>query len=182
MKAKFQIPALLFACAALSAANVSAQPEDMIAWHNEQSESLMLTGKDALISKTIFLDNCLNKTSVSKAEYYQTIQPAEANQVLLKTYFGTGELKMVGKAQKSDDLILHGNFVFYYQNGIVESRGKYTDGIKDGIWERFAPNGEVKAERIYTGKPVEHYFETPAYKVNYETSGVIDQGVANQSQ
>lgn len=182
MKVNYQTTALLIAIAALSVAPASAQLNEMIAWNYEQSESNSFKVKDALILKTIFLDDCLNKTSVSNAAYYQTIQPVDANLFLIKTYFGNGDLKMVGTAQNSNDLIQHGNFEFYYQNGMVESRGKYTNGVKDGIWERFAPDGSVKAERIYTGIPVQYYFEIPAFKDNCQISGAMTRSFANQNQ
>jgi antitoxin component YwqK of YwqJK toxin-antitoxin module len=166
MKSIFQIPALLIAFAALSAASISAQPQDLITWNHESAEFVSASNKNVWILKTVFLDNCLNQTTVSKAEYYQTFQPLGNDQFLIKTYFATGELKMTGTARQSDLPVFHGNFVYYYQSGVVESRGKYTNGIKDGIWERFDPNGDEKAERIYTGIPVEHYFETLAYKYN----------------
>lgn len=182
MKAKFQIPALLFAFAAMSAAPASAQLDDMIAWNNEQLESSAPSIKEAILLKTIFLDNHFNQTSVSQAAYYQTVQPIGANLFLIKSYFVNGDLKMVGTAKNTNDLINHGEFVYYYQSGAVESRGKFSNGVKDGIWQRFAPDGRVKSERIYTGKPVEHYFETPAFKVNYQTPDAMNRGLANQPQ
>jgi antitoxin component YwqK of YwqJK toxin-antitoxin module len=166
MKTHFKTSALLIALAAQCVAPVSAQSDEMIAWNFVQTESEHPVAKEVRSVKKTFLDNHLNKTSIAEANYYQIIQPFGNDQVLIKTYFATGELKMTGMAKQVDEPILHGQFVFYYQNGKVESRGKYSNGIKDGIWERFAPNGEKKAERVYTGIPVWQYFETLVYKVN----------------
>lgn len=44
---------------------------------------------------------------------------------------------------------MHGDFVHYYTNGRVESRGRFEHGRKTGVWERFDAGGKPLAERIY---------------------------------
>jgi len=67
----------------------------------------------------------------------------------VKAYFMTGELKMEGWFKEKELTTPHGEFVFYYQNGQVESEGEFMEGSKFGLWERFDFEGNPKPEKIY---------------------------------
>lgn len=43
----------------------------------------------------------------------------------------------------------HGEFTFYHLNGLVESHGRYEQGRKVGVWQRFDRAGRPLADRIY---------------------------------
>jgi hypothetical protein len=112
MKTHFKTSALLIALAAQCVAPVSAQSDEMIAWNSVQTESEHPVAKEVRSLKKIFLDNHLNKTSVAEANYYQIIQPFGNDQVLIKTYFATGELKLTGMAKQADDPFYMANLCF----------------------------------------------------------------------
>jgi len=165
MKAIVQNIASLIAAGFIILGTTSAQSEQFLASNDEATSVARTSAGTALILKTSFLNDVMEVSGTRDASYYQTIQAAGAMGFMLKTYFLTGELKMIGHTKESGCFLPDGEFVFYYQNGAVESRGQYRNGVKAGIWERYASDGTSKAERVYTGIPVELYFETPAYKV-----------------
>ncbi|MDZ4824317.1 MAG: hypothetical protein SH856_12740 [Flavobacteriales bacterium] len=48
-----------------------------------------------------------------------------------------------------------GQFVFFYENGTVESSGQYDRGYKVGEWKRFADSGVEKPVRYYNPETAE---------------------------
>ena len=57
----------------------------------------------------------------------------------------TGKLKLV-KSYLND--LLHGEYVYYWDNGNVRFRGKYKNSQRIGIWKSFSKTGEVILEEI----------------------------------
>ena len=58
----------------------------------------------------------------------------------------TGKLKLV-KNYLND--LLHGEYVYYWDNGNVHFRGKYEHSRRIGIWRSFSKTGEVILEEIF---------------------------------
>ena len=58
----------------------------------------------------------------------------------------TGKLKLV-KNYLND--LLHGEYVYYWDNGNVRFRGKYENSQRIGIWRSFSKTGEVILEEIF---------------------------------
>jgi len=67
----------------------------------------------------------------------------------VKAYFLTGELKMEGWFKDKELMQPHGEFIYYYQNGQIESKGEFMEGSKFGLWERYDFEGNPKSEKIY---------------------------------
>jgi antitoxin component YwqK of YwqJK toxin-antitoxin module len=42
-----------------------------------------------------------------------------------------------------DEILLHGECSLYYPGGALKERGMYINGLRDGVWEEFAPSGEM---------------------------------------
>jgi antitoxin component YwqK of YwqJK toxin-antitoxin module len=57
----------------------------------------------------------------------------------------TGKLKLV-KNYLND--LLHGEYVYYWDNGNIRFRGKYEKSQRIGIWRNFNKNGDVILEEI----------------------------------
>jgi TonB family protein len=43
----------------------------------------------------------------------------------------------------------HGEFKYFYANGVVESQGRYANGNKVGVWNRWSYDGNPKPDRQY---------------------------------
>ena len=63
----------------------------------------------------------------------------------------TGKLKLV-KNYLND--LLHGEYVYYWDNGNVRFRGKYENSQRIGIWRSFSKTGEVISEEIFKSSKI----------------------------
>mgnify|MGYP001013042894 CR=1 FL=1 len=58
----------------------------------------------------------------------------------------TGKLKL--KKTYLNDL-LHGEYVYFWDNGNVRFRGKFENSNRVGIWRSFSKSGEIITEEIF---------------------------------
>ena len=63
----------------------------------------------------------------------------------------TGKLKLV-KNYLND--LLHGEYVYYWDNGNVRFCGKYENSQRIGIWRSFSKTGEVILEEIFKSSKI----------------------------
>ncbi len=66
-----------------------------------------------------------------------------------KAYDAEGRLLAEGRFRDAGLKEMHGDFIYYHVNGQVESRGRFENGRKIGVWERFDTEGRPMAERVY---------------------------------
>jgi hypothetical protein len=97
-----------------------------------------------------FMNKVFKPVQESEAVYYRNITATAEG------YGGTvcwmnGTVRMTGffTSSSNEELVKHGNFVFYYDNGNVESSGYYEHGIKVGSWKRFTSDGTARTDRYY---------------------------------
>lgn len=83
------------------------------------------------------------------ARYYRLDTRLEEEVTSVTMYYITGVKKMEGQYQGIDPQLEEGEFVYYYRNGQVESRGRYCKGKKCGIWKRYAWDGSERSDRLY---------------------------------
>jgi TonB family protein len=109
------------------------------------------TKKAAVPGVKVYLDAKMQEVSKGKSIFFRKAEPDGDNGWLVMVYFNGGELKMQGHYIDAELTKPHGEFVYHYQNGQIESKGLYENGAKIGVWERWNPDGSPKAERFYTG-------------------------------
>ncbi len=96
------------------------------------------------------LDAKLEKTSPDKARYHRRLVRVNDTLFFAEVFDLKERLRFTGNyIFKEGKLKEQGEFVFYYPNGEVESRGMYHDGFKVGNWERFAENGAQRPDKYY---------------------------------
>jgi len=105
-------------------------------------------------NEAIYLDERMRETKKKNATYYCELVGVTDNYYHYKAFFLTGELKMEGWYADAEMQKPHGDFVFYYQSGQIESKGEYREGEKYGIWQRFDKSGAEKAEKVYAFLPL----------------------------
>ena len=105
--------------------------------------------------KVIYLDTQLEIVKKKGATFYANKVFAGDLGFAVKAYFMTGELKYSGYYKSEDLRIQNGKFIYYHQNGKIESQGEYINGAKSGLWERFDETGKPKQERFYTINPLD---------------------------
>lgn len=101
-------------------------------------------------SERDFMDKVFKPVSEKEAAYYRDIISIEDG-FGGSIYWINGDLRMTGFYNNKIDgeFVKHGNFVFYYADGTVESSGYYENGIKVSAWKRFTANGTPRTDRYY---------------------------------
>ncbi|MFM9983783.1 MAG: TonB family protein [Flavobacteriales bacterium] len=111
---------------------------------------LCYTAVDAQ-SRTEFLDaQWKTVASSDKAKYSRAITlvlPDSAYAVTVNLV--DGETIMQGSFKDKVLEIEHGDFTFWYDNGNMESKGRFKEGYKVGVWKRWNSEGIAKPDRIY---------------------------------
>jgi len=100
---------------------------------------------------TTYLDATFEETIKRKAIYVRTL--TAVNDSLLDAVvheIETNLLKMKGKyILRTEKLMEHGLFIYYYTSGKIESEGMYEYGYKMGAWKRFTAQGVQRPDRFY---------------------------------
>lgn len=101
-------------------------------------------------SRIEYLDPQFNIVKDSATcKYVRTVAPVSDSLFNVEIKYRTGELMMVGAYKDSNLKIAHGDFKYYYANGIVESEGKCNNGNRVGNWKRWSYDGTQKPDRQY---------------------------------
>lgn len=98
-----------------------------------------------------YLDNTLQTVKSARlATYTRQLTSLGGDEFKAEIKTREGVVKVKGGYIKiKDELLEHGEFIFYYPNGNVESRGRYEKGVKVGVWERYSVDGQRKPDRYY---------------------------------
>ena len=97
-----------------------------------------------------YLSQLFKTTEKSSAYYTREYEKAEINECTTTVKDMEGSLRMTGTMVSVNDVMTeHGLFVYYYENGQVESEGYYEHGIKVGAWKRYTFKGSERPERYY---------------------------------
>ena len=79
----------------------------------------------------VFTEYKLDSNNVGRIFYQNGKVKCEVKIVIKKSFFG------------KNNWIFNGFWHSYYENGQLESQGKYRRGKKNGIWEYFNENGKL---------------------------------------
>lgn len=101
------------------------------------------------LTKT-YLDGSYRPTeNIAEARYYRTVHPHENGSVKVLIHYSSDVVKMQGYFTDASLSKENGEFIFYFRNGQVESKGQYCEGKKCGVWKRWAWDGSERADRLY---------------------------------
>jgi len=95
--------------------------------------------------KTYF-DKNWNKTSTkSEVVYYRKWKKLGVEKYIINDYYLSGQLQMKALAKNSEDPVTkYGTVTRYYENGQIESVGKYEDDLSTGAWKYYYENGDIE--------------------------------------
>lgn len=109
-----------------------------------------------------YLSAVLEPTSKKNASFYRVPNGKKADLFVGTTFSIDGRMKAEGTYNDEALTIEHGAFVFYHENGDIESKGSYEHGRKSGLWKRFGRGGDELAEKIYDPEPLANIVYTRA--------------------
>lgn len=103
-----------------------------------------------------YLSKVFKPVAEAEAAYYRDITTA-GEDFSGTVHWMNGTLRMTGfyKKDKDGELIKHGSFIYYYDNGNIESSGYYEKGVKVGAWKRFTADGTARPDRYYNPESAE---------------------------
>ena len=111
---------------------------------------VVLTTSAFTQTTTQLLDAQLNVTkNKSVAKFTRSITKINESLFEVKINFQTGELMMSGTYLDETLALAHGEFVYFFANGIKESQGLYEAGQRVGAWQRWNFDGAQKSDRYY---------------------------------
>ena len=61
--------------------------------------------------------------------------------IFFAQYYANGQLEADLPLDKFGQC--HGSAIYYYQNGVTQSRGEYIHGLKNGQWKNYDPKGKL---------------------------------------
>ncbi len=97
-----------------------------------------------------YLSQLFKLTDKKSAYYTRVYEPTDKGEFIATVKDMKGSLRMMGTmVPMGEEMTEHGHFIFYYENGQVESEGYYEHGIKVGAWKRFTVRGSERPERYY---------------------------------
>lgn len=121
-----------------------AVDEDRLA---EAAASLHLPGdRDADVRYDLVDDHYLPCT-YNGAALRRELRPLAEGGLAVRVVDADGTLRMTGRY--SPDHTPDGAFEYYHDDGSLESRGLFVNGLKWGAWERRAADGTRLPDRIY---------------------------------
>ena len=118
-----------------------------------------------------YLSAVFEPTSKKNASFYRVPNGTKSDLFVGTTYSLDGRMKAEGTYNDAALTIEHGTFVFYHENGNIESTGAYEHGKKSGIWKRFEPGGGALAEKIYDPEPLANIIYSRAQVMPRYTDG-----------
>lgn len=99
---------------------------------------------------TLYLDKGFQRTKKELSAFEIPLQAGQNNLWLAQVKIDD-KIKMTGEyIAYENTFIENGQFIFYFENGTVESTGFYERGARIGTWKRFDESGNQKADRFYT--------------------------------
>lgn len=118
--------------------------------------TLTMSSISFLAQETDYLDAQLNSTDEKNAVFVRNLNLVSEAYYAAHVYDRSGKLRIEGFYLRTDEgLKEHGLFIFYHQNGNIESTGRFERGIKVGNWERYAVSGARRPDRYYSPETVE---------------------------
>lgn len=109
------------------------------------SSCLLLSAEDT----KVYYDSEGKVTSSSQATFYRiSNQFPIADRFHMTDFYMSGELAANGAYLTSSYTVKDGEFVYYYPNGQVKSKGLFKENLRLGEWKWWYPNGQEMKEAL----------------------------------
>ncbi len=89
-------------------------------------------------------------TKRKDARYVRTITPT-VHGYSVRVQTPHGFTLMTGVFKDPDATVAHGDFRYYDDAGMLRAEGRYVDGQKIGVWQRYDDRGQALSDKKYDG-------------------------------
>ena len=105
--------------------------------------------------RTIYLDSSYNRTTSQEYVYAQITRDYYSlkDDYTIEEFYKSGQLKKTGVSRGKDKYNYNGYVVSYYENGTMEEKVFYKDGIPFENYYSWYENGEKKEQGQYVADP-----------------------------
>lgn len=86
----------------------------------------------------------------NEARFYSLTEKTDSGWLRNDYYVREGKLQMKGLYKDSSCYMRNGTFFYFHPNGIIESKGKYIDNKKEGLWIGFHETGYMSDSAVYS--------------------------------
>jgi antitoxin component YwqK of YwqJK toxin-antitoxin module len=140
-----------------------------------------LTRHDAIVDSGVFLKNNILYKNGSNKPYTGTVTAAVASSILeydvvdgvkngrFNVYADGFERLMISGAVRNN--MNQGEWIYYYPNGKIESKGEFNKDVITGKWTWYYENGTIKEEGYYING------EREGKWIAYKEDGIIQSQV-----
>jgi hypothetical protein len=106
--------------------------------------------EEEIPQSTSYLNSCFTECKKKDALFVRYMYPVNDSLFVAHVNDLSGTRKMDGHfLLRGEKWLEHGQFIFYYPGGKIESKGGYEYGYKAGAWERYSEDGMRKPDRYY---------------------------------
>ncbi len=157
---------------------------------------VFISSLDMVGQERIYFDSLWNKTVKENAKFYRTVDTIHKELFMIRDYYISGEIQMLGHYSSMKKEEHEGRFIWYHKNGkkksetfykanlpqgtsyswyntgSLESSGGFSSGKRDGYWISFYKNGNTKTETYFKDDRNEKYFKN--YYENGKLSNYIE--------
>jgi len=94
-------------------------------------------------------------TDPGRSRYYSIIQKEDTLWHREDYYLREKKLQMNGTYKDRETKVAQGAFMYFHANGILDMKGNYVNGKKNGLWLSFYDDGSMKDSIVYdNGEPI----------------------------
>lgn len=83
---------------------------------------------------------------LKKKEYKNGQKRYDIGEGILVFYFDNGEIESYGKFS---DNLQQGEWIYYHRSGEVAQLGSFVDGLKEGRWIQFNCVGDIDVDAVF---------------------------------
>ena len=92
----------------------------------------------------VYFDKDWNKISNKDVAVFYRKAYMDSEKVWnVNDFFKSDKIQMSGTYDSKSLKLKHGNFIYYYENGMVESEGRYVNDKSEGVWNYWYENGKL---------------------------------------
>lgn len=106
---------------------------------------------------TIFYDANWKQAIKANSSYYRILSKTDNGKFSVTDYYNTGQVQMTGTLKSHDPDVKEGDFVFYYKNGVTQTKSTYVNGqeTESKSWDQEGKDvvldGKVEVQPEYPG-------------------------------
>jgi hypothetical protein len=126
-----------------------------------------------------YLDGFLKECKAKQASYVREIERRDNGRYQATLISVHGDTVLIGEYSDKTCQVPHGRFVYFHENGLVESMGYYNSSRKVGTWKRFKKDGASKPFIKYPGQVPDELYESNNASASTDT--LSEEGVAGGS-